>query len=512
MSQVHASSARPGHPAVITTEKPPESPGQIIRRLGPGLVIAASIVGSGELIATTKTGADAGYSLLWLILIGCVIKVFVQVEFGRFALTEGRTSLEGMNLLPGPRLRVNWLVWYWLFMFTAGLGQLGGIVGGVGQSLAMAVPLTGDFVEQLAGSIDAEVYTYDDVYWSLIVTAVTAVLLVNGRYGWIQAIATVFVATFTLMTIFNVCALPYFSTARIGWDEIRQGLSFGLPKTPPGSEVNPLATALFTFGIIGVGASELVMYPYWCLEKGYARFTGPRDDSSAWVQRARGWLRVMRWDAWCSMVVYTFATVAFYVLGAAVLNPLGVTPGGNKMVHTLARMYHDVFSPWGDLVFLFGAFAVLYSTFFVATAGNSRLATDALRLFRLRENTEASRLRWVRLFCGLFPFISLAIFTAHKNPVKLVLFSALAQAVMLPMLGIAALYFRYRRCDRRITPGKLWDLMLCISVVGLLVTGTWAAKSAVEELASKWKQAPASARAPSSTAGPEGRPKNKSGI
>ncbi len=38
--------------------------------------------------------------------------------------------------------------------------------------------------------------------------------------------------------------------------------------------MNPIGTALATFGIIGVGAAELVVYPYWCLEKGYARFTG----------------------------------------------------------------------------------------------------------------------------------------------------------------------------------------------------------------------------------------------
>src|SRR5690606_2845159 len=104
---------------------------------GPGLIIASSIVGSGELIATTKVGAEAGIWLLWLIVIGCVIKVFVQVEFGRFAIAEGRTTMDGMNEVPGPRLRVSWLMWYWLLMFSLGLGQLGAIVGGVGQSLAM---------------------------------------------------------------------------------------------------------------------------------------------------------------------------------------------------------------------------------------------------------------------------------------------------------------------------------------------------------------------------------------
>jgi len=39
---------------------PPTNFFGILQKLGPGLIIAGSIVGSGELIATTKTGAQAG--------------------------------------------------------------------------------------------------------------------------------------------------------------------------------------------------------------------------------------------------------------------------------------------------------------------------------------------------------------------------------------------------------------------------------------------------------------------
>ena len=124
--------------------EPPTSLRGILYRLGPGLIVAGSIVGSGELIATTATGAEAGFLLLWLILIGCVIKVFVQVELGRFTITSGRTAMDGLNSVPGPRAgKANWLVWFWFIMFLASLAQLGGIAGGVGQALAISVPLTG---------------------------------------------------------------------------------------------------------------------------------------------------------------------------------------------------------------------------------------------------------------------------------------------------------------------------------------------------------------------------------
>ena len=124
------------------------------------------------------------------------------------------------------------------------------------------------------------------------------------------------VASFTLITIINLAMLQsnadWTLLERSGGGDVVSFASGGGRLVSTG-----LATVLATFGIIGVGASELVTYPYWCLEKGYARFTGPRDDSPEWAERARGWMRVMRWDAWCSMVVYTFATIAFYLLGAA---------------------------------------------------------------------------------------------------------------------------------------------------------------------------------------------------
>ena len=107
---------------------PPSTAAGIIRQLGPGLIIAGSIVGSGELIATTAVGAEAGFTLMWLIIIGCVIKVFTQVEFARYTIVNERTTMDGLNEVPGPRARVNWIVWYWLVMFLMSLAQLGGIV------------------------------------------------------------------------------------------------------------------------------------------------------------------------------------------------------------------------------------------------------------------------------------------------------------------------------------------------------------------------------------------------
>ena len=80
--------------------------------MGPGIILASSIVGSGELIAATTVGAEAGFALLWLIVIGCVIKVAAQVEIGRMTLTWGRTPLAAFDAVPGPRFAGRgWIYW-----------------------------------------------------------------------------------------------------------------------------------------------------------------------------------------------------------------------------------------------------------------------------------------------------------------------------------------------------------------------------------------------------------------
>ncbi len=467
-------------------QQPPTSLLGTLSRLGPGMIIAGSIVGSGELILTTKVGAEAGFWLLWLIIIGCVIKVSTQIEFARHTITWGDTPLKALNAVPGPRLRVNWLLWYWTFMTILVVFQQGGILGGVGQTLAISQPLTayGDEYNRLQDSlvkvrIDLKVLQVQDpnnpgimdlernvtllaeqisqrrepsdpYLWALILAAVTSLLLYVGRYG-----------------------LQMRGEWAIRGSELAQGLSFQLPPADLVAGTHPMRTAFGAFGIIGIGAAELIMYPYWCLEKGYAKCTGPRDGTAGWLARARGWIHVLHVDAWTSMVVYTFATLAFYLLGAAVLGRIGLNPEGRDMVRTLSAMYIPVFGPLGNVVFLAGAFAVLYSTLFVAAAGNARMVADALGLYGLTDGSEAGRVKWTRRISAVWPFVALLLYAFVRAPSAMIVTCGIAQSIMLPLLGAAALYFRYRRSDPDLRPGRLWDAMLWIAFAAFLVVGAW---------------------------------------
>lgn len=452
-------------------EEPPDTLLRALSRIGPGLILAGAIVGTGELIATTNLGAKAGFALLWLVLVSCFIKVFVQLELGRYAISSGEGTFVGFGRLPGPGLA---LVWWCAAMVLVTQMQIGAMIGGVAQAIELAVPGLGDWIAGWPGlsstPLAALLESQPDLPWAVVVTLVTMVLLGTGSYRLVERGTTIMVVTFTLMTIGCVFLLP--SQHAIGAADVAAGLQphLGMPRE--------FVVAAFTmFGITGVGASELLAYPYWCIEKGYARFVGPREAGPDWTRRALGWLRVMRLDAWVSMVIYTIATVSFYLLGAAVLHSTTAGEGlpGDRLLVVLSRMYEPVLGPRGATMFIVvGSFAVLYSTLFAATAGNSRLLTEFLRVNRFIDPAdEALRRRWIRIFCTGLLSLGFVLYLTYRNPVLMVTVGGLMQGLSLPFIAAASIFLRYRRSDARLRPGLVWDVLLWCSLLGLTLAASY---------------------------------------
>lgn len=423
-----------------------------IRQIGPGLVLAGSIVGTGELIATTTLGAKEGYALLWLILFSCVIKVFVQIELGRHALTHGQTTLRAFNSLGTSHKRANWICWTWFAMMLATQAQIGAMEGLIGQAATMAFP-------SLSAQISASLGISSDAFWATLTTILAIGLLLSGGYTRVEKITTFLVAAVTFVTVAAVIMLPW-SPPPIDFSfaSLASGLTFSMP-------TEGIAAAMAVFGITGVGASELVAYPYWCLEKGYGRATGLRDQSDAWARRARGWMRVMQIDAWFSMIVFTVGTLAFYILGAGILHARGIVPAKGEMIRELSQMYVGLGS-WTQTAFLIGAWAVLFKTLYVATAGNSRQTADFLDIAKLAPNAEGpQRKRRVNQLCVIYPILALGMYLALGDPKRLVTIGGFAQALMLPVIAGSALRLTLRDGDRRVLGGMVWMSFVVVAAV-----------------------------------------------
>ena len=421
--------------------EPPVSFRDIMRKTGPGMVLAASIVGSGELILTTTLGAKVGYVMMWLIILSCLIKAVVQSFLGRYTIARAETGLDAVNRIPGPRFRVGWVVWAWAAMVFMTLFQITGMFIGVSQTM-----------NSIVNGVEVTV-------WVLIFLAFALVLLLGGAYHRIEKLAMIKVGLFTLITLMSAVLLlssPDFHVA-----DLAQGFTFQIPDAG-------LAVAVAVFGITGVGATELYIYTYWCVEKGYARYTGPREDTEAWRRRARGWVRVMNFDVIGSMIIYTIATVAFYLLGAGILNKMGLVPEGKAMIATLTHIYTQTFGEWAKWLFYVGAIVILFGTIIAATAGHARMFSDFMRLQgKFRKDDSRARTRWRDIFVVVLLVIPVVFyFIFGQAPVQMVVWGAIAQAMMLPIISFGTVYLVQRHLPPELkAPAWLTSLLWLGAIV-----------------------------------------------
>ena len=408
---------------------------KIRHSLGPSIIIAAAVVGTGELVIAPRLGATVGLSALWLILLGCVIKVFIQEEFGRHTILTGDTTLQALNRVPGRIGPMSWAAWCWLPLLFAGTLSMGGVLAGAVQALQMLhAPLAGWL---LAG----------------LITVTTGVVLIAGRYGLIETTAGLMVAGFTAMTIIAMVLLQG-TEFKVSFDQILGGLQFKLPDSG-------FADAVAVFGVTGIGTSEIVFYAYWCLEKGYARDLKPGvpRDPAVVVARIRG----MRVDISAALIVYTFSTIAFFILGATILHGAKEIPRGLDMVRTLSQMYTRTFGDWVYYVFAIGAFIVCYSTFFVAMATWARMIADNLRLLS-RDGTKFNSKRALNWIIPALSVVYLVLFISFKQtPQWLIIGGGAIQTLLLPVFAIAVLIIRRKRGDE-FRPGRWYDVVLYLSV------------------------------------------------
>ena len=426
-----------------------------VRYFGPGLILSASIVGSGELIATTTLGAQAGFVLLWLVIVSTLVKVAVQIELARWTIATGQPALTGYAKVPPRIFGIGWVNLLWAVLALSKLLQLGGIIGGTAVAFSILLPFSADPLDFQSLLI-----------WTTILAIGSIALLYSNRYTLIERGAAVLVVVFTAVTVLIALGLPATPFA-YGFDDLGSGLTFLIP-------TGALGAALAMFGITGVGADEITFYTYWCVEKGYARWVGPNDGSEAWVRRANGWIRVMYKDAILSWVIYTFGTLAFYLMGAAVLPPQGLVPQGNTLITTLSRMYTDTMGEWASVIFLLGAIAVLGSTMWAAIPSWARMYTNLLATFGVLDwQDPVVRLKWIRFFTVLLPVLWAVIYLTIQSPVIMVQIAGVMTGIFLIGVVWAVYWLRQNETDPRLHGGRGFAVFLAVSSVAIALLGIY---------------------------------------
>ncbi len=422
---------------------PPTGALGLLRNIGPGVVVSGSVVGSGELLVTTRMGADVGFVFLWGVIIASLVKFFIQLELGRQCILHDDTTIDTLDRMPGPRWGgTSWLAWICVVGYFSVFLALIGILGSVAGLVHSVAPFLGYRV------------------WAVVVLLLMAILLWRGLYEDLEKMVTILVAAFSVIVIASLLVLQGTEYA-IQTADLISGFQFELP--PSGAFV-----ALAVMGSVGATGVELFMYPYWIREKGYPRFVGRDDGSEGWQQRYRGWMRVLMMDAGVCTAIALVITCAYYLLGASVLSRLQVIPQGPAVVDQVSLIFTETLGPAWKGLFMIGAFCTLFSTLLVFAASSGRIGADFLQRLRFAGAIgEAGRRSMGRILQIAFPLFWLAVILVQSDtPFFFLLLGANANNLLLIPMAYSVLHLAMREVQtRRMSLGAEIGLMLTIWII-----------------------------------------------
>lgn len=295
------------------------------RIIGPGLVVAATGVGAGDLVATLAAGSRYGYSLLWAVVVGVILKIVLVEGAGRYTLATGYTIFEGWLSLG------RWTTWY----FGPYIIVWGFVYGATAMS-STALPLAALFPQVPL------------LVWAVLMGLAGFAMVWFNRYATFEKITAALIATMFV----TVVGLALIATPNI--PDILAGL---VPIIPEGGLVYTLALA----GGVG-GTITLAAYGYWLREKGW--YT-PK------------WMKVMRIDNTMAYVLTGVFVLSMLIVGAEVVSAAGVSlSAGDEGLVDLSDVLNERYGQVIGTAFLVGFWAASFSSIIGVWNGVSLMFAD----------------------------------------------------------------------------------------------------------------------------------------
>ncbi|MCL6287543.1 Nramp family divalent metal transporter [Streptomyces fimicarius] len=300
--------------------------------IGPGIVVAATGVGAGDLVATLIAGSKFGYTLMWAAVIGCVVKISLAEAAGRWHLATGRTLFDGWRSL-GP----------WTTVYFAIYVVIWGFIYGATAMSSSALPIVALFPDGPGLK-----------FWAIVTGLIGLAFVWFNRYAVFEKVMTVLIGIMFVVVVYVA--------ARVVPDV---GASFAglLPVLPDGS-------LLYTLGLIGGvgGTITMAAYGYWVNAKGWSNSS---------------WMKVMRLDNRVAYITTGVFVVAMLIVGAELLHASQVAlTSGDRGLVDLGAVLEDRFGAGTAKLFLVGFFATSFSSLIGVWHGVSLMFADFVERFR----------------------------------------------------------------------------------------------------------------------------------
>jgi len=151
-----------------------------LRDIGPGLVIAATGLGAGDLVVASVAGAKYGTAILWTALLGAIMKFTMNEGLARWQLATGTTLLEGWIQHLPKFVSIYFFIYLVLWTFVVAAALIAG---------------TGLAAHALYPELSVE-------SWGIAHSLLAAALVLTGSYRLLEPLMKLFMAVMMLVVRF----------------------------------------------------------------------------------------------------------------------------------------------------------------------------------------------------------------------------------------------------------------------------------------------------------------------
>jgi Mn2+/Fe2+ NRAMP family transporter len=407
----------------------PEAP-PLKRVIGPGVVLVATALGSGEYVIWPFVASNLGLTVLWAAVVAVAIQFFINMEVERYTLATGETAITGFTRM--------WRPWWFLFVLMA-------IVPNVWPGLAIGAATCLSFI---VGGLDVTlVGVLGLLAIGLTLTASPVV------YRTVEKLQTVIIGGVVIWLVIAIFA----GTTADAWGDFVKG--FGSFGSIPFGEDEAVTAAVIAGAIAfaGSGGCGNLAVSNWVRDKGMGMghyvprivspFSGeqeaapstgvtfePTDEN---LKRWRSWWRVS--NAEQAITFWLIGTAGIVILSVLAYSTLFGQQTGEDFdfIEKEGQVLKEVVAPWFGTLFWIAGFFKLLST----TLGNfdyvSRITGDAVKINATPNSRFWTESRIYAATVWLLVLVGIVILlTITEQPLLLIVISSAMSAVVMFIYSI----------------------------------------------------------------------------
>ena len=369
--------------------------------IGPGILVAATGVGAGDLATAAFTGNKLGVVVLWAVLAGAFLKFVINEGLARWQLATRETLLEGAIHRLGKPVMVVFLPYLLLWSFFVGAA----LMSACGVAMQAIVPVF-------------ENPEHGKIMFGILHSIIGVVLVLAGGFELFKKIMVVCIGLMFFVVVTTAVIICK------DWGAVAGGLFIPLI---PHADGQGLSWTVALMGGVG-GTLTVLCYGYWMRETGR---TGP------------AYLNTCRLDLGLAYAATAVFGISMVIIGSSIPElPKG---GGATLVVQFANLLEASTGTIGKWAFLIGAWSAIFSSLFGVWQAVPYLFADFWRMSREAgtgpvtavEKAKISSSRAYRVYLYLIATVPMAGLVVDFSQVQKIY--AIFGAMFLPMLAIVLL-------------------------------------------------------------------------